>query len=373
MDGVSIYCITFNHKDYLARALDSMLAQKTTFPVEIVVHDDCSTDGTAELLKDYADRYPDRITALFEEENQYSQGKNFADKLFARMTGKYVAFCEGDDFWLDDHKLQKQWEAMEAHPECDMCACWGCTTTEDGQREVSQIRPRVGDGILPVEDVILGGGQYLVSAGLFYRRDIVDTPMEFEKVIALDYAMQIRGALRGGIWYIDEKMAIYRRYAKSSWTNSVLRNLDHLKEHWKYEIKLLEVLDQETNRQYHEVISKRLKAYTTFGEQLNERRDEVLATVDACTGKRYLWGLGRRGQEFEGFCKEQGIRLDGVCDAVNANLGSLTACGNPIVSTEDVLRDADVILVSNRFALDDLRKSTFSGQLVDLQEFMPFG
>ncbi len=373
MSGVSIYCITYNHCDYLAATLDSFLLQKTDFPVEILVHDDASTDGTTEILRKYEERYQDRIRVFYEAENQYSKGTDYLRLMLKSAQGKYIAFCEGDDLWLDDKKLQKQYEALEAHPECDMSACWGCTTTEDGKREISQIRPRIGDGILPAEDVILGGGQYLVSAGLFYRTEMCKQQMAFEKVIGLDYAMQIRGALRGGIWYIDEKMATYRRYSKSSWTNSVLKNLDRLKEHWKYERKLLEILDEETNGRYHDVITQRLKAYTTFGEQLDDRKDAVIAAISVCTGKRYLWGLGRRGQEFEGFCREQGIVIDGVCDAVNANVGELTACGNRICSTGEVLREADVILVSNRFAYEDLEKTDFGGKLVDLQEFMPFG
>ncbi len=374
MNGVSIYCITYNHSGYLKEALEGFLCQKTDFPVDIYVHDDASTDGTTEILREYEARFPDRIHAYYEEENQYSQGKDFVAKLLQdAVKAKYIAFCEGDDCWLDEYKLQKQRDALEAHPECDMCACWGCTTTEDGKREISQIRPREGDGILPVEDVILGGGQYLVSAGLFYRSSMVKKPMQFERVIGLDYAMQIRGALRGGIWYIDEKMATYRRYSKSSWTNSVLRNMDRLKEHWKYEIKLLQVLDQETDGKYHDVIERRLKAYTPFGEQLEERKEDVMDAVSRFPGKRFLWGLGRRGQEFEGFCKDHEIALDGVCDAVNANVGELTACGNRICSTDEVLREAEVILVSNRFALEDLKKLQVSGKLVDLEEFMPFG
>lgn len=154
---VSIICNTYNQETYLGQALESMLAQKTSFGYEIIIHDDVSTDGTTDLIKRYVAAYPGKIKAIYEQENQYSKGADFITPMIKNIAkGKYISICEGDDFWIDENKLQIQRDALEDHLECDMCACWGCTVTEDGKREISQIRPRTGNGILPTEKVILG-------------------------------------------------------------------------------------------------------------------------------------------------------------------------------------------------------------------------
>lgn len=374
MCEVSVYFITYNQRDYIRQALDSILEQKTTFDYEIVLHDDASTDGTTEIVKDYEKRYPDKVRAVLEEENQWSRGIDFSYKLFEKMSGKYVAYCEGDDYWTDDHKLQKQWEALEKHPECDMCACCGVTVTEDGKREISYIRPIEGNGVLTTEQVIIGGGQYVVTAGLLYRKKITEYDVKFTGVIPLDYSLQILGSLRGGIYYIDERMAAYRRNAKGSWSENVLKNRERLLNYqWVKERELLRVFDEETEGRYHDAIMTRLKAYTTFTQQLNDRKEEVLALLSSLTGSRYVWGLGRRGGDFEEFCQTENISIDGACDLTNEHVGELTPCGNPIVDTSEVLTKADNILATNSFAYNDLMNSEYKGRVISLQEFMPYG
>lgn len=371
---VSVICVTYNQEPYLRKALDSMLAQKTTFSYEIIVHDDVSTDHTADILKEYEAAHPEKVRIIFERENQYSKGVDFFADIVRKVAGgKYIAVCEGDDFWLDEFKLQFQRDALEAHPECDMCACWGSTVTEDGEREVSQIRLMAGDRVLTPEEVIMGGGQYLVSAGLFFRKEMYDNMLPFEKVIPLDYAMQIKGSLRGGIYYVDRKMAVYRKYADGSWTNRVLHNKEKLKIQWEKERKLLETLDQDTGGKYHETIRERLKAYTSFDEQLDQRKDEIKRLVQRLEGRRYIWGMGRRGESLESFCDRENIRIEGVCDIRNTDIGECTACGNRIVSTEEVLKEGNVILVSTQWAYKDLVNMEFQGSILDFQQFMPLG
>ena len=117
---VSICCLTYNHAPFVRKCLDGFLMQKTTFPIEILIHDDCSTDGTDAIIKEYAEKYPDIIKPLFETENQYSNG--YRGKMditfnYSRSQGKYIATCEGDDYWIDPLKLQKQVDFMEANLE----------------------------------------------------------------------------------------------------------------------------------------------------------------------------------------------------------------------------------------------------------------
>lgn len=116
---VSICCTTYNHARYLRQTLDSFLGQKCDFPFEILVHDDVSTDGTIDILKEYAQKYPEIVKPLFEEENQYSKGVPINETFnFPRAEGKYIALCEGDDYWCDETKLQRQIAYMESDPGC---------------------------------------------------------------------------------------------------------------------------------------------------------------------------------------------------------------------------------------------------------------
>lgn len=115
---VSVCCITYNHELYICEAIDSFLMQETDFPFEILVHDDASTDGTTEIILNYAKRYPDIIKPIIQTENQYTKGGLIAPRfLFPKAKGKYIALCEGDDYWTDKCKLQKQVSFLDRNPE----------------------------------------------------------------------------------------------------------------------------------------------------------------------------------------------------------------------------------------------------------------
>lgn len=120
---VSVSCITFNQAPYIRECIEGFLMQKTDFEFEILIHDDCSTDGTTEIIREYAGKYPDLIKPMYEEENQYSQGKPIGTPVWnlPRAKGKYIATCEGDDYWTDPYKLQKQADFLENNPEYGMC------------------------------------------------------------------------------------------------------------------------------------------------------------------------------------------------------------------------------------------------------------
>ena len=140
---VSICTTTYNHAKYLAQTLDSFLAQECDFPFEVLVHDDVSTDGTIDILREYAARYPDIIKPLFEEENQYSKGVPINETFnFPRAQGKYIALCEGDDYWCDPHKLQRQISHMEADPTCTFSFTNGYIHDESGTQPDREFLPR---------------------------------------------------------------------------------------------------------------------------------------------------------------------------------------------------------------------------------------
>lgn len=118
---VSIRCTTYNQEKYIGKCLDGIVNQVTNFRFEAIVHDDASTDNTAGIIRQYAEKYPNIIIPIFETENQYSKKDGSLYRIMDQAcTGKYIATCEGDDFWVDPYKLQKQVDYMEAHPECNL-------------------------------------------------------------------------------------------------------------------------------------------------------------------------------------------------------------------------------------------------------------
>ena len=118
---VSICCQTYNHKNYIKQSIEGFLMQKANFKFEVLLRDDASTDGTLEIVKEYSEKYPDIINPLIYEENQYQKGISpFRDNV-KRAKSKYIAICEGDDYWTDPLKLQKQVDFLEANPEFSFC------------------------------------------------------------------------------------------------------------------------------------------------------------------------------------------------------------------------------------------------------------
>lgn len=118
---VSICCLTYNHEKYVRQCLDSLVMQKVNFRFEILIHDDASTDKTQQIIKEYEREFPNIIKPIYQTINQYSQGISpLKDILIPKSQGKYIAFCEGDDYWTDPYKLQKQVDFLERHPDYGM-------------------------------------------------------------------------------------------------------------------------------------------------------------------------------------------------------------------------------------------------------------
>lgn len=132
---VSIQCCVYNQEKYIRQCLDGLVRQNTNFRFEAIVHDDASTDSSATIIREYAAKYPDIIKPILETENQYSKKDGTLGRIMDEASnGKYIAFCEGDDYWTDPGKLQKQVDFMEAHPEYSMCFTDVQNYYEDGQR-----------------------------------------------------------------------------------------------------------------------------------------------------------------------------------------------------------------------------------------------
>lgn len=227
---VSIVCITYNHAAYIEDALKGFLKQKTDFDFEIIVRDDASTDGTTEIIRRYAEQYPERITALIEEKNQYSKMKTDGSKgnspmfeilqkhiKYGYAKGKYVACCEGDDMWIDAHKLQIQVSYMEEHSECMMTG-HDALIVDYKTGEITTRNAYDDERDLSCEEALLMPRGLIPTASRVYRKDIWDMDDFFWHVGVGDLPQQYYCAANGKIHYFDRVMSVYRHFVPGSWS-----------------------------------------------------------------------------------------------------------------------------------------------------------
>ncbi len=232
---VSIQCTTFNNAANIAQALEGMLAQKTPFPYEIIIHDDASRDGTADIIRFYHLRYPNIINPILQKSNQLSQGNSPDIFTFPLCRGKYIALCEGDDYWSDDYKLAKQVVVLEENPECDLC--FHGTYKLDVTTGVNH--PVANYGSIPrlvtVEEVIEKRFGTIATASVMARRSVMKSYQDFmseqEDKIVGDVYFHILASLRGGAYYLPEHMSVYRFKVPGSWSE---RHANHSKRRMEY-------------------------------------------------------------------------------------------------------------------------------------------
>ena len=236
---LTVYCAAYNQAPYIRQTLDGFLAQKTNFKFQIVIHDDASTDGTDDIIREYAAQYPDLITPLFETTNQWSQHDNTLPKLmYDRARGKYLAICEGDDVWTDPLKLQKQVDFFETHPEYTLlCHNW-----------------KVFDGVTysnsPIHDLYKQPFTFTFATlpwvwitktlTIMIRRDAIHVEDLLKYKLCRDVHTVYYALKSGKGYYMPEIMAMYRVHNGGVWSKIDLneRNrttYDLYKELYQYE------------------------------------------------------------------------------------------------------------------------------------------
>lgn len=185
---VSVICTAFNHGKYIRRCLEGFVSQKTDFDFEIIVHDDASTDDTAQVIREFETAYPHLIRPIYQTENQYSQKINIKrTHIMPIVRGKFVALCEGDDFWVDEHKLQRQVDAMLANPDCRMCTHTVAEVLEDGTPDGTVFPANaVSEGVLDSRSFLELGQYYSFhTSSYFFRTEdymaYIMTPPDFVK------------------------------------------------------------------------------------------------------------------------------------------------------------------------------------------------
>lgn len=251
---VSISCITYNHRNYIRDAIEGFLMQKTTFPLEILIHDDASPDGTANIIREYEAKYPDLIKPIYQTENQYSKhGGTIGRIQRGRAMGKYYAACEGDDFWTDPNKLQKQVEFLEANPDYSMCVHNSIIHYEGGESPDTFFNSASQTPVIGTEDLIEKWS--FATASIVCRRYMMrdfEESSYLKKVYNGDYYLALMLSLKGHIRYMPEVMSVYRRDNLERYKGKELFFIDK-------RIELLHEFDEISQGAHHELITQKIK------------------------------------------------------------------------------------------------------------------
>lgn len=207
---VSISCITYNHEPYIAQTLDGFLMQKTNFPFEILIHDDASTDRTADIIREYEKKFPNLIKPIYQKENQYSKGFTSVSATwnFPRAQGKYIALCEGDDYWIDENKLQMQVDFLENNPEYGMCF-HDAVVVNELENEVDSFSYHVIEKDYSATELF--ENWVVPTASMLFKKEILCYKLADRKnFIAGDIVLVEQACVYGKVHGFKKKMSVYR-------------------------------------------------------------------------------------------------------------------------------------------------------------------
>ena len=213
---VTIVNTTYNQEKYIGQAIDGMIMQKTKFPFRILISNDCSTDNTRKILEEYKQKYPDKIDIINHKKNLGAM-KNFVDTLSKVKDSEYVALCDGDDFWTDENKLQKQVDFLEQNNEFNICCHKSRLFYQNGEKE-DEIIPHNIKEETTINDLV--NQNYIVANSVVYRWKFNDKNLKEifpENIVPGDYYIHLLHAQDGKIKMINEVMSAYRRHDNGIW------------------------------------------------------------------------------------------------------------------------------------------------------------
>ena len=261
---VSICSLAYNHEKYIHSAIEGFLTQKTNFPFEIIIHDDASTDNTAQIIKEYELQYPNIFKPIYQSENQRSQKiRPSPTYVWPKAKGKYIALCEGDDYWTDPLKLQKQVDFLEENEDCQLCYHAtklnydndSYSSTVVGPKKIQQAHK------LTIEDLLSDGLRSLGirTESMVFKSSVIETMPDWVQNAPLgDYALKLLCAYAGKIGYIPDIMGVYRRGNIGSWSfgsNSVewleKRQIDY--------VSIISAFNSYSNYEFSKIIKRRIK------------------------------------------------------------------------------------------------------------------
>lgn len=261
MPTVSICCITYNHEKYIRNAIQGFLIQKTTFAFEILIFDDASSDNTQKIISEYASKNENIITFL-QKENQWSKGKyGLLDWLFPAAKGKYIALCEGDDYWIDPLKLQKQVDLLEKDSSL-AGASHGCTIKYESGRKDRKFIYKKTDCIDP--SLFLCKNIFTTTGSFMFRIDVLEKlPAFSNELFSGDTLLKYLILSCGDIGYIPENMSVYRKGTNGSWSNRKVTKKVVNKE-FSDDLRILYYFDDITEYKFHNAVQFATKKMSAF-------------------------------------------------------------------------------------------------------------
>ncbi|MGA4516236.1 glycosyltransferase family 2 protein [Solibacillus silvestris] len=271
---VSIHCITYNHENYIADAIDSFMEQQTNFKYEILIHDDASTDKTADIIRAYNKKYPDLIKPIFQKENQYSKGGASVEIFnFERAKGKYIAVCEGDDYWTDPRKLQKQVDYLEKNPECSLVFHAADVVKANKEHTGTIARIAEESRIVKMDEIALKAEPYFIptASRVFRKAYIEKLPSWYINASIGDFPTALLIGNYGYFYYINDVMSAYRTEVNGSWTSRMFNGKDDIRNSIKINQECIQILrdfNHFSNYQFKQEVHNAIK----------ERKARVLLT-----------------------------------------------------------------------------------------------
>lgn len=306
---VTVVMLAFNHEKWISQAIDGIVGQKTNFRFKLFVHDDCSTDNTKQMIEQYHKKYPDIIEPFYETENLYTKHIKITQTvLLPHIKSKYIALCEGDDYWTDSSKLQQQVDYMEGHKDCTLCFHNADFVDTKGNKlkpfypqniwndlEIERKLSRSERADFHVAEMLKL--DFTPTASFLYRYDLYQELAKFDS--SLDLLIRLVATNMGYAHYINKKMSAYRT-GNSQSASGVLQNSEQklFRGFYRVHCTILDEFDQYTNLQFHREIMKQKerKKLIVYASTLNlnevrkssEYKDLKKVYVIKTVAKKYL-------------------------------------------------------------------------------------
>jgi len=260
---ISVICTAYNQEAYIRDALEGFVMQKTNFAFEIIVHDDASTDNTAFIIREYEEKYSGLFHNIYQTENQYSKGNGDVGRVvFSAANGRYIALCEGDDYWTDPLKLQKQVDFLEGNEDCSLCfhASKHVDTRNLDNFYIHRPKHIPKNNKFEMKNAILGGGGLITTNSMVFHRDYIsERPEWMDKAPVGDLPLMLILASKGMIGYIDDVMSVYRQMSSSTSWSATMQNRNLAKEHHYAILRMWTEFDRWSNSKYHKyVVQKKI-------------------------------------------------------------------------------------------------------------------
>jgi glycosyltransferase involved in cell wall biosynthesis len=296
---LSVLIMTYNHAKFIAKAIDSALMQETSFNYEIIISEDCSTDGTREIVKEYKRKFPDRIRVLLSEKNLHSNAVVARGIHDAR--GEYIALLDGDDYWLSPDKLQKQADFLDHHMDCSMCFHNAKAFNEENKEDEWNWTSPDQKEFSTLED--LWRGNFIATCSTMFRNNLFEKiPQWYDSFFPItDWPLYILIAEHGKIGYVNEVLGAYRLHAGG------LYSPYSVKQKLKKTLDFYRRINQYLNYKYNKVIKTAISIYFYEWTEEYYKRREFKNAMDCF--KIYLSGKPFNSQISLKKASKMGVRL----------------------------------------------------------------